>query len=320
MEQLKFKFAGCPDGKTEDWTSGAQEKKTTEETSHKRNGKSVRILSRENWKVALQGSNASASLPSRIWSKFYKLDPRIAFGKYSPMEKEILRLGGIHTMAARRLLALKKEEEHKMLRELQLQSPDYIQVAHCKKHTSGKVRAPLERIESQLGFSWTRQPWASPGNSLEGHIFRLLGDLFLPYVERFRGSMFPSGGGLGPQAKDKAWKKGDSYDSYYHHDNIKEQNPTKRHEIKMNVIFKSEEPKKCIACHRHARQPFLTIRKLERCITGQTNRNRLSLAEFPGDLMLMTQDFLSQGTHPPLMRINPPLWKKKESQVLPHWL
>ncbi|KAM5140135.1 uncharacterized protein C10orf120 homolog [Callospermophilus lateralis] len=267
------------DGKTEDWTSGAQEKKTTEETSHKRNGK--------------------------IWSKFYKLDPRIAFGKYSPMEKEILRLGGIHTMAARRLLAFKKEEEHKMLRELQLQSPDYIQVEHCKKHTSGNVCAPLERV-------WTAkvivpsEEFKMPQRekvTISKHIERMQlararsSKHLLPYVERFRGSMFPSGGGLGPLAKDKAWKKGDSYDSYYS-DNIKEQNPTKRHEIKMNVIFKSEEPKRCIACHPHDRQPFLTIRRLERCITGRTNRNRLSLAEFPGDLMLMTQDFLSQGTHP----------------------
>nr|XP_027785951.1 uncharacterized protein C10orf120 homolog [Marmota flaviventris] len=299
------------DGKTEYWTSGAQEKKTSEETSHKRNGKSVRILSAPySFPESCQEhphcqEDPCSTSPSGIWSKSYKLDPRIAFGKYSPMEKEILRLGGIHTMAARRLLAFKKEEEHKMLRELQLQSPDYIQVAHCKKHTSGNVRAPLERV-------WTakvivpseefKMPLREKVN-ISKHIERmqlaraLSSKHLLPYVERFRGSMFPSGGGLGPLAKDKAWKKGDSYDSYYH-DNIKEQNPTKRHEIKMNVTFKSEEPKKCIACHRHDRQPFLTIRKLERCIVGQTNRNRLSLAEFPGDLMLMTQDFLSQGTHP----------------------
>lgn len=209
-------------------------------------------------------------------------------------------------MAARRLLASKKEEEDKQLRELQLQSPDYIQVTGCKKHfpTSSAGCAPLEKV-------WTarvivpseefKMPQREKVN-ISKHVERmqlaraLSHRQLLPYMARCRGSVFPSGGDLDSLAKDKAWKKRDGYHGYYH-DSVKEleQNPTKRHEIKMNVIFKSEEPKKCITCHRHDRQPFLTIQKLERCTAGQTNRNRLSLAEFPGDLMLMTQEVLSQG-------------------------
>lgn len=45
---------------------------------------------RDSGKAALRGSNAPASPPSRTWSRSYKPDPRIAFGKYSPLEKEIL--------------------------------------------------------------------------------------------------------------------------------------------------------------------------------------------------------------------------------------
>ncbi|XP_047410366.1 uncharacterized protein C10orf120 homolog [Sciurus carolinensis] len=297
------------DGKTKDWTSGAQEK-TVEETSPKRDGKSVRILSvpysfPEKDSQRCQ-QDPSPALQLRTWSKSHQLDPRIAFGKYSPVEKEILRLGGIHTMAARRFLAFKKEEESKMLKELQSQSLDHKQVPDPKKQapTSCTTCAPLEKVWTAKvvvpseEFKMPRREKITIGKHIERmQLARALSDQqLLPYLERFRGPAFPSGGGLDPLAKDKTRKGGDNHDSYHHESaKQKEQNPSKRHEIKMNIIFKSEEPKKCITCHRHDRQPFLTIRKLERSITGQTNRNRLNLAEFPGDLMLMTQDLLSQG-------------------------
>uniref|UniRef100_A0A8C0KTE9 Chromosome 10 open reading frame 120 n=1 Tax=Canis lupus dingo TaxID=286419 RepID=A0A8C0KTE9_CANLU len=83
-----------------------------------------------------------------IWTKFYKSDPRIALGKYSPLEKEILRLGGVHTVAARKLLTYKQEEEWKMLKELQSLSSNYKRVMEYRTQHSPPCATcrPLEKI------------------------------------------------------------------------------------------------------------------------------------------------------------------------------
>lgn len=47
-------------------------------------------IPKENQEDTAQSPNAPVSLPSRIWTKCYTSDPRVALGKYSPLEKEIL--------------------------------------------------------------------------------------------------------------------------------------------------------------------------------------------------------------------------------------
>ncbi|KAM6186270.1 uncharacterized protein C10orf120 homolog [Rhynchocyon petersi] len=83
-----------------------------------------------------------------LWTKCYKPDPRIALGKYSPMEKEIQRLGGVHTIAARRFLAHKQMEEKKMLTKLL--SPDHEQVTEHSKQNE-----PLRPTFVPLKKTWT---------------------------------------------------------------------------------------------------------------------------------------------------------------------
>uniref|UniRef100_A0A9L0J6A7 Uncharacterized protein n=2 Tax=Equus asinus TaxID=9793 RepID=A0A9L0J6A7_EQUAS len=58
------------------------------------------------------------------WSKATK-DPRIAAGQQSPLEKKILHLGGVHTMAARQLITQKYQEEYETLCREQALSLDY---------------------------------------------------------------------------------------------------------------------------------------------------------------------------------------------------
>lgn len=122
----------------------------------------------------------------------------------------------------------------------------------------------------------------------------------LPYIERFRGSGFLSGGGMTPKAKDKM-KDDEDEDADFccsakqEERGDAENTATKRQEINMSVIFKSEEPKKGFSHHPSDRKPFFPTRKAERSITGLTNRNLLHVADFPGDLMLMNQDFISRG-------------------------
>ncbi|EHB14982.1 hypothetical protein GW7_09241 [Heterocephalus glaber] len=77
-------------------------------------------------------------------------------------------------------------------------------------------------------------------------------------------------------------------------------------EIKVKVAFKSKESRRCLPCQPNDCKPFFPIKTLERSITGLTNRNLLSVTEFPRDLMLMNQDFISReiysrnviNTHP----------------------
>uniref|UniRef100_A0A8C0WQM6 Uncharacterized protein n=1 Tax=Castor canadensis TaxID=51338 RepID=A0A8C0WQM6_CASCN len=287
--------------------SRAQERNPAQGKSNKKNIKSDRILSASysfpDREPPYCQENLCTTSPLGIWTKFYKSDPRIALGKYSPLEKEILRLGGVHTVAARRFLADKQEEERKMLKELQLMSSDHKQMIECKKQSSPPrtVCGPIEKI-------WTakvvvpaeefKMPQREKVN-INKHIERmqlaraLRNNQLLPYVKRFRNSSFLSGTGLGLITRDKKEEKGES-----------EHKTTKRQEIKMNVSFKSEEPPKCIICHPNECKPFIHLRKRERSITGSTNRNLFPLAEFPGDLMLMHQDFISRGIHPSVVTKN----------------
>uniref|UniRef100_A0A8C8XT82 Chromosome 10 open reading frame 120 n=1 Tax=Panthera leo TaxID=9689 RepID=A0A8C8XT82_PANLE len=256
----------------------------------------------------------SPTSPLGIWAKSYKSDPRIALGKYSPLEKEILRLGGVHTAAARRFLTHKQEEEWEMLKELQSLSPDYKRALEFGTQHPRPCAAcrPLEKL-------WTAKVIVPPEEfrmpqreklTIVRHVERmqlaraLRNKQLLPYIERLRGSSFLSGGGLGPTAKDKTREDEDSevvafYDSAKQEERGEAENKaTSRREIKMNVIFKSEEPKQRLTCHPNDQKPFFPTKKAERSITGLTNRNLFRLAEFPGDLMLMSQDFISRGVHP----------------------
>ncbi|XP_037660961.1 uncharacterized protein C10orf120 homolog [Choloepus didactylus] len=248
-----------------------------------------------------------------IRTKFNKSDPRIALGRYSPLEKEILRLGGVHTVAARRFLAYKQEEERKMLKALQLPSTDFKQgVEHKKHHSTPRAPCgPLEKI-------WTAKVTVPPEEfkmpqreqvNISKHIERmqlaraLRNKQLLPYMERFRCSSFLSGAGLGPTARRKAKEEEENF-TMDATDNTKqkekeeaENKNTKKQEIKLNVIFKSEEPKRCLTNQLNEQKPFLPTRKLERSITGPTNRSVFPFSEFPGDLMLMNQDFIARGAH-----------------------
>ncbi|XP_004477075.2 uncharacterized protein C10orf120 homolog [Dasypus novemcinctus] len=292
-----------------------QGRKVAERKSN--NGKSVPIVTtsysfHDKESLLWQEDLCSASQLG-IWTKFYKSDPRIALGKYSPLEKEILRLGGVHTVATRRFLAYKQEEERKMLKELQLLSPDYKQALEYKKQcaTTRAACGPFEKI-------WTAKVIVPPEEfkmppreriNISKHIERmqlaraLRNKQFLPYIERFRSASLLSGTGLGPTATDKMGEEEenlnvDDNDSTKQEKEGAESNNTKRQEIKMNVIFKSEEKKRCLTNHPNERKPFLPTRKLERSITGPTNRSLFLFSDFPGDLMLMNQDFISRGAHP----------------------
>uniref|UniRef100_A0A8D0LLQ5 Chromosome 14 C10orf120 homolog n=1 Tax=Sus scrofa TaxID=9823 RepID=A0A8D0LLQ5_PIG len=141
--------SGCQKiGKQRTRESKAQEKTTTGGKSSK-NGRPVRMFSisdsfQDKGSLCCRGHLCPPS-PLGIWTKFYKSDPRIALGKYSPLEKEILRLGGVHTIAARRFLTYKQEEERKMVKELQLLSSDYKRAVEYKKQHSLPC-GPLEKI------------------------------------------------------------------------------------------------------------------------------------------------------------------------------
>ncbi|VCX40474.1 unnamed protein product [Gulo gulo] len=221
------------------------------------------------------------------------------------------RLGGVHTIATKKLLTHKQEEEWKMLKELQSLSSDYKRAmeyrtqhsppcATCRrleKIWTAKVIVPTEEL---------RMPQREKLTIIK-HVERmqlaraLRNRQLLPYIERFQGSAFLPGGGLTPKAKDKTREDEDDEDADFCCDAKQEErgdteNPAaKRQEINMSVIFKSEEPKRGFSHHPSDRKPFFPTRKVERSITGLTNRNLLHVAEFPGDLMLMNQDFISRG-------------------------
>ncbi|XP_003816362.1 uncharacterized protein C10orf120 homolog [Pan paniscus] len=304
-----------------EWKNDCQriEKQRASDTmvQERKNEKPVRIFNtnysfQDQAPMCCQEDLSSAS-PLRIWSKFYRSDPRIALGKYSPLEKEILRLGGIHTIAARRLLAYKQEEECRMLKELQLLSPDYKRaMEYKKKHSSPcAVCVPLEKIWTAKviapleAFKMPQREQVNVSKHIERmRLARALGNHQpLPYIERFTRSSFLSEVGLGPMAKNKARQKEDNYDTHNCDDANQDKKEeaegknTKRREIKMNVVFKSKEPKKCLTYHGNDRKSFLPTKKPERSIAGLTNRNLFCISEFPGDLMLMNQDFISRRDH-----------------------
>nr|XP_006219537.1 uncharacterized protein C10orf120 homolog [Vicugna pacos] len=294
----------------------AQGRMTTERKSNK-DGTPVKVFSishsfQDKGSLCCQGDPCPAS-PLGIWTQFYKSDPRIALGKYSPLEKEIIRLGGVHTVAARRFLTYKQEAERKMLKELHLLSSDYKRAMEYKNQRSSPcaICGPLEKIWTAkviVPVEELRIPRRERLN-ISKHIERmqlaraLRSKQFLPYIESFRGSSLLSGGGLGPTARDRAGEDEDDEDAddcgdAHQEKRDEEEGKTARQEIKMNVIFKSEERKKSVTYHPNDLKPFLPPTKKERSIAGLTNRNLLRLAEFPGDLMLMNQYFLSRGPHP----------------------
>ncbi|XP_042557286.1 uncharacterized protein C10orf120 homolog [Dipodomys spectabilis] len=250
--------------------------------------------------------------PMRIWTNFSRSDPRIAFGKYSPLEKEILRLGGVHTVAARRFLAAKANEERKMMKQLQSISPEFNQVTECGELSSPCIMCkPTEKIwtaKVMIPAEEFKMPVREKAN-ISKHIERMQlaraqqNEKDTVHIAKFGNSPVLSGAGLGLPAKDKSREEG-NHPSCDSSDNTKqdeseeaEGKPIKRREMKVDVTFKSEEPKKRLKYHRNDCQPFLQ-KKQERCITGQTNRNLFPLAEFPGDLMLLRQGCIAEGFPP----------------------
>ncbi|XP_023564821.1 uncharacterized protein C10orf120 homolog [Octodon degus] len=303
---------GCPKAGTQrSGHPGTRERDTAEEKPTS-NGKSVTVLSDSCYCLSQASRSSLEDLcpasPLRIWKTFNQSDPRIALGKYSPLEKEILRLGGAHTVATRRLLASKQEEERKKVRELRKPHPDYKQAIECKKQLSPPcvVCEPIRKI-------WTarvivpaeefKMPQREKTN-ISKHVERVrlaqaLGKKKVSScVERLKRVVF-----VEPTANGNGRKDGGRSDSNYC-DKIKQEKKREkeskatRQEIKMNVIFKSEEAKKCLPCQPKDCKPFLPGRTQERFITGLTNRNLLPLADFPGDLMLMNQNFISRGIYP----------------------
>lgn len=201
-----------------------------------------------------------------------------------------------------------------MLKEQQSLSSDYKRAMDYRTQHSPPCATyrPLEKI-------WTAKVIVPPEElrmpqreqlTIVKHVERmqlaraLRNRQLLPYIERFRGSSFLSRGGLCPTMKDKTREDEDDADADFYSDAKQEEKgdvantATKRQEINMNVIFKSEEPKKCFTHQPNDRKPFLSTKRVERSITGLTNQNLLHVAEFPGDLMLMNQDFISRGAHP----------------------
>lgn len=198
-----------------------------------------------------------------------------------------------------------------MLKELQSLSSDYKRAMEYRTQHSPPC-ATCRRLEK----IWTAKVIVPPEElrmpqreklTIIKHVERmqlaraLRNRQLLPYIERFRGSAFLSGGGITPKAKDKTRDDEEDEDADFccnakqEERGDAENTATQRQEINMSVIFKSEEPKKGFSHHPSDRKPFFPTRKAERSITGLTNRNLLHVAEFPGDLMLMNQDFISRG-------------------------
>ncbi|XP_054437190.1 uncharacterized protein C10orf120 homolog [Pteronotus mesoamericanus] len=306
--------SGCQKiGKQRSQDPGAQERKTAEGRLSK-HGVPARTLDagdsfQAKDSLSCQGDQCSAS-PLGTWIQFCQLDPRMALGKYSPLEKEILRLGGVHTRASRRFLTYKQEEERKMLKELQLLSADYRQVMEYKKLCSSTCSTyrPIETIWMARmvvppeEFKMPQREWLDMSKHIERmqSARALRSNLQLPSIERVRNTSVVSRGNLGPTTRGNAGQD-ESEDNNNCDDGTqeeKEKKNIKRQEIKMNVMFKSEEPRKHLTYQPNDLKPFFPTKKVERSITGLTNRNLFHLAEFPGDLMLMSQDCISRGIHP----------------------
>ncbi|XP_007478923.1 uncharacterized protein C10orf120 homolog [Monodelphis domestica] len=228
-----------------------------------------------------------------IWMKYYGGDPRIALGKYSPLEKEILRLGGVHTVATRRLLAQKQKEEEKMLKELRQKSPDYKKAMEYKE-----VYSLLNTGKKNMEKTWTariivpREELQVPSRektTINKHIERMKlarGLKDWEYTDQFhRGSFLPA---VGPDSK-AACQERDADDEASSKDN--------KTKIKMNVIFKEDERIKPFTTKPNETKTFDLKKKLERKITGHTNRIRFLPFEFPGDLLLLSQNYKSTRIH-----------------------
>nr|KAF6424559.1 hypothetical protein HJG59_001646 [Molossus molossus] len=246
-----------------------------------------------------------------MWTKRYASDPRVALGKYSPLEKEILRLGGVHTVASRRFLSDKQEQERKMLKELQSRSLDHKQALVCKKQPPPicPTCGTLEKVW-RANVTTSPEALAMPRRerlTVGKHVGRMRSarawrdDQLLPFIQRGRDSSVLSGAGPGPAARDNTREdegEDDDDDSDDAAPKKREKSLTKRQEIKMNVIFKSKEPRTHLTHQPNDLKPFFPTKKGERSITGSTNRNLFRVAEFPGDLMLMSQDLVSRGVCP----------------------
>ncbi|XP_068955269.1 uncharacterized protein C10orf120 homolog [Petaurus breviceps papuanus] len=227
-----------------------------------------------------------------IWMKYYGSDPRIALGRYSPLEKEIMRLGGVHTIATRRLLAQKHKEEEKMLKELRQKSPDYLKAMEYKKE-----HPLLNTGKKSLEKAWTariiipREELKVPAReekTINKHIERMklgrgLQDWSHP--KQFQSSSFLPA--VTPDSKPASQER----------DEEKETSKTNKTEIKMKVIFKADEPKKTIISNPNDRQTFDVRTKLERNIAGHTNRTRFLPTDFPGDLLFLNQNYKSTRIH-----------------------
>ncbi|XP_038204702.1 uncharacterized protein C10orf120 homolog [Arvicola amphibius] len=306
FQRLRSQRAGCLKAQEGTTAGGEQDNRKTSKTSSVTHPLIVQDF-------PYHKEDLCTASPLGIWTAFYRSDPRIALGKYSPMEQEILHLGGVHTIAARRFLADQHKKEWKMLKELQAQSLDYKKATEYRREFSSlcSVCGPPEKI-------WTAkvvlpaEEFKIPHREMTDinkHIKRmqlaraLRSKQFSQYVEKLWGSTLRSGAELGSTATDKFSEEED----YYNRDSSgkvsqkkgeAELKPTKAGEIMMDVIFKSEEPKGCLICHQNDRKTFLPGKRRERRITGQTNRNLFPISGFPGDLMLMNQDFISRGIHP----------------------
>ncbi|XP_074089546.1 uncharacterized protein C10orf120 homolog [Macrotis lagotis] len=232
-------------------------------------------------------------------------DPRIALGRYSPLEKEIMHLGGVHTIATRRLLVQKQREEEKMLKELKENSLDYQKAMEYEKE-----HPLLNTGKKSMEKTWTarifipREELKVPPRekkTINKHIERMklareMQDLFYSKHSQ-SGSFLPA---VAPDSKSASQER------------VKEEEKTSKAnktEIKMEVIFKADEPQKTIISNPNDRQPFDIRAKLERKIAGHTNRTRFLPMDFPGDMLFLSQNYKSTRIYiNPSMKIN--LWNK----------
>ncbi|XP_045154658.1 putative uncharacterized protein ZNRD1-AS1 [Echinops telfairi] len=107
---------------------------TPDEEGDEETEESLGVLTRQNAKKTvsplfqskIQDVEWFCSSPQKklAWAKA-STDPRIAEGQQSPLEKRILKLGGVHTKEARNLLLQKQQEEYDKLYKEQALSLDY---------------------------------------------------------------------------------------------------------------------------------------------------------------------------------------------------
>ncbi|XP_074141067.1 uncharacterized protein C10orf120 homolog [Sminthopsis crassicaudata] len=234
---------------------------------------------------------------SSIWMKYYGGDPRIALGKHSPLEKEIMRLGGVHTIATRRLLAQKQKEEEKLLKKLRQKSPDYQKALEYKKE-----HPLLNTGKKSMEKTWTakiiisREDLKVPSRerkTINKHIERMkLGRRLQEGThskEAQTNSFLPA---VTPDFNSASQKR----------DDYAESSKTNKTEIKMEVTFKADEPKRTIVRKPNDNGPndrqTLDIRtKAERKIAGHTNRTRMLHTDFPGDLLFLSQNYKATRIH-----------------------